>query len=820
MKVEFYRSLGEFVRSGRGRWVALAGAGVVATLIAISIVVPSLAEGRVLERLDRMGLAWTVGDTSVGFGGIVFEDVAIRSKGATAPLGRLARLKVGLSWLRALYNPRSALESVSMTDLVVDVDVEQLRELRSKRPASTPTSGTTEQTPLPPVLLERGRFKLRDSEGPLVDAELTSFSIADQAWKAELAKVEMGGGKVGEQLTLESVHASGPLLLRRPQLSLARVDSATLILAATRGSDDATPTNGVLVRRIRKVRSALKASPTATGTAIDDDTDSDAVDASADAAGAAATPLWTRDARLQLRGARVVDGAVSPKRPILEKLNLELLAEGDASLRVRGDGATATGGALLWDLLVTPRDAKIEGRLSLRDVPVALFTPVLPKLPFYELERTRVGANLAITGKGLESASVRGELSISELGFESERIAKAPVGPMSFTARGQATWTPARRELSNLRGEVAVGDARVLITGGLAWPQDAYRIDMKAEMPKTKCASALAIVPDGVLDDLAAVELKGDIKAKVEMHVDSADLDATKLDFDFDDKCKFVTLPEAMNLARFERPFVHRVLEPDDTVFEMETGPGTPAWTPMELISPFMVQAVVAHEDGRFFNHRGFAETEIGAALARNLKAKAFKFGASTITMQLVKNVFLHRDKLLSRKVQEALIVWWLEQQVDKKWILELYLNVIEYGTAVYGIRNAALHYFGVLPLQLTPAQAAFLATILPSPKAYDEQFAKGTITDSTKRKVTSFLQHMHERARIDDEALAYGLEELANFRFYDPAQPPPVPASVRGAALMPPFQLTPVEGWNTFDANGPIKAEEKVEDGSFGFSF
>ena len=516
----------------------------------------------------------------------------------------------------------------------------------------------------------------------------------------------------------------------------------------------------------------------------------------------------------------MLDGAVSPKRAILEKLNVELLAEGEASLRVKGDGATATGGSLLWDLQVTPRDAKVEGRLSLRDVPVALFTPVLPKLPFYELERTRVGANLAITGKGLESASVRGELSISELGFESERIAKAPVGPVSFTARGQATWTPARRELSNLRGEVVVGAARVLITGGLAWPDDAYRVDMKVEMPKTKCSSALAIVPDGVLDDLAAVELKGDIKAKVEMHVDSADLDATKLDFDFEDKCKFAALPEAMNLERFEHPFLHRVLEPDDTVFEMETGPGTPAWTPMEQISPFMVQAVVAHEDGRFFNHRGFAETEIGAALARNLKAKAFKFGASTITMQLVKNVFLHRDKLLSRKVQEALIVWWLEQQVGKKWILELYLNVIEYGTSIYGIRNASLHYFGVLPIHLTPAQAAFLATILPSPKAYDEQYAKGTITESTKRKVISFLQHMHERARIDDEALAYGLEELNNFHFYDPDMPPPVPAPMRGAALMPPFQLTPVEGWNTFDANGPIKPEEKVEDGSFGFSF
>ena len=100
----------------------------------------------------------------------------------------------------------------------------------------------------------------------------------------------------------------------------------------------------------------------------------------------------------------------------------------------------------------------------------------------------------------------------------------------------------------------------------------------------------------------------------------------------------------------------------------METGPGTPAWTPIELISPFMVQAVVAHEDGRFFTHHGFARArDRRGAVAQPQGARRFKFGASTITMQLVKNVFLHRDKLLARKVQEALIVWWLEQQWDKR---------------------------------------------------------------------------------------------------------------------------------------------------------
>ena len=799
MTDEIIRSLREFVGAGRGRWIAAGLGGLLLILVGLVAIVPGFAERKAAERLERLGLEWTVGKSSLHFGGLGFGDVVVKSKGASAPLARLKSVELKLGWTRALFRPREALDSVQLEGVDVDVDVEQLRKLRAN-PPRTVAAGEDEaarsQTALPAVSLQGARFTLRDEAGPLVSGELTRLTLAEGEWKAELGHVDLGS-KGGEQVELTGLNANGPLHGRRPQFALGTVDAATLTLNANK-SGDAPAANTGLVRRFKNVRAALRKSA---------DT--------SDSSGEKKTPLYTADARVELKRARVLDGAVTPKLPILDKLNVAVLAEGEASVRVKGEGETATGGGLQWDLHITPRDAKIEGRVALRDVPLALFTPVLPKLPFYELERTRVGANLAITGKGLESASVRGEFSITELGFESDRIAKAPVGPISFTARGQATWTPARRELSGLRGEVVVGAARVLITGGLAWPEDGYRVDLRADLPKTKCTSALELFPDGLLDELSGIELKGDIKAKVETHIDSADLDSTKLDFDFDDKCKFVTLPEAMNVTRFERPFVHRVLEPDETIFEMETGPGTPAWTPIDKISPFMVQAVVAHEDGRFFNHHGFAETEIGAALARNLKARAFKFGASTITMQLVKNVFLHRDKLLSRKFQEALIVWWLEQQVDKKWLLELYLNVIEYGTAIYGIRNASLHYFGILPLQLTPAQAAFLATILPSPKAYDDQYEKGTITESTKRKVASFLQHMRTRNRIDEEALAFGLEELETFRFYRPDQPPPVPPPVRGQAAAPPFQTEPVDGWSTYDSTQP-----KVEDGSFGFGF
>jgi monofunctional biosynthetic peptidoglycan transglycosylase len=171
----------------------------------------------------------------------------------------------------------------------------------------------------------------------------------------------------------------------------------------------------------------------------------------------------------------------------------------------------------------------------------------------------------------------------------------------------------------------------------------------------------------------------------------------------------------------------------------------------------------------------------------------------------------LHRDKLLSRKVQEAFIVWWLEQHWDKRRILEMYLNVIEYGPAIYGIRAASLHYFGQIPLDLTPAQAAFFASILPSPKTFHEHYEKGALSPSMKNRVAAFLQHLFSRQRIDEEALKFGLEELDTFKFYDPSQPPPAPPQIRGTAVPLPF-IRPGLGFDPWSTVGGAE-----ESGSFG---
>jgi hypothetical protein len=783
-------------RGGRWIWAWIILVAMVAALILSRIALPPLAESRIRGKLEPLGFQWTSGSSSVDFGSLSFEGVTIENKATRARVAQLGSLRVELSWLRALYSPRTAIEHIHAARVEVELELDELSELYAGRLASdtgsseAPGAAAPSDASSPTLTIEGARFSLRDLEGPLLVVDVPKAAVDGARWEAELARLELGSSS-GEFASFENIRGSGPRVGRRVQLGRLHVGAATLVWNLPE-SDESTRARQRLIDRMRNARAKLRREPS-TRVAADGER----------------TPLWTPDARFELRDARVLEGPGTSGPAILEQLDVDLLAEGDASIRVKGDGATPAEGSLSWNLHVTPSDAKVEGSVALRAVPLVLFTPVLPALPFHELEQTRVEADLAITGRGLESAAVRGELSISDLAFQSESLASSPVGPISFTARGQATWTPARRELSELRGELAMGAARVLLTGALAWPKDAYRVDLRAELPRVKCQAAFNVVPKGLLDELSTLELAGTIKAKVDVHVDSADLDATKIDFDFVDRCRFATVPEMLDVARFSRPFTHRVLEPDGTLFEKETGPGTADWTPIEEISPFVIQAVVASEDGRFFRHSGFAESQIGPALARNLEAHAFKFGASTITMQLVKNAFLQRDKLLARKGQEALIVWWLEQEVDKKWILELYLNLIEYAPAVYGIRNAALHYFGLLPIQLTPAQCAFLATVLPSPKAYDKQFTKGTLERSTKTRIAKFLRHMRARDRIDDEALAYGLEELAHFEFYDPKQPLPVPPPQRGAAQAPPFQEGPIEGWSTYDPATKVEGDD-----------
>jgi len=143
-------------------------------------------------------------------------------------------------------------------------------------------------------------------------------------------------------------------------------------------------------------------------------------------------------------------------------------------------------------------------------------------------------------------------------------------------------------------------------------------------------------------------------------------------------------------------------------------------WVPLSRISPSLRQAVVAAEDASFFTHEGFDWEGIKEAAKYNLEAGEFKRGGSTITQQLAKNLYLSSERSLFRKAREALITRSLEHHLTKERILELYLNVAEWGQGVYGAEAAARHHFQKSARDLTADEAAWLAAILPSPRRYD----------------------------------------------------------------------------------------------------
>lgn len=142
-------------------------------------------------------------------------------------------------------------------------------------------------------------------------------------------------------------------------------------------------------------------------------------------------------------------------------------------------------------------------------------------------------------------------------------------------------------------------------------------------------------------------------------------------------------------------------------------------WVPISAMSPYLVKAVIIAEDDKFWSHRGFDFDAIQKAIEKDIKEGKPKFGGSTISQQLVKNLYLTPTKNPLRKIKEAIITWRLEKTLSKKRILELYLNVAEWGVGIFGAEAASMRYFNKPSRDLDPLEAARLAAILPNPIKY-----------------------------------------------------------------------------------------------------
>jgi len=142
-------------------------------------------------------------------------------------------------------------------------------------------------------------------------------------------------------------------------------------------------------------------------------------------------------------------------------------------------------------------------------------------------------------------------------------------------------------------------------------------------------------------------------------------------------------------------------------------------WVPLSQVSPYVVKAVIIAEDDKFWSHDGFDFEAMQKALEKDLKHKKFKAGGSTISQQLAKNLFLSPSKNPMRKLKEAVLTWRLERTLSKKRIIEIYLNLVEWGDGLFGIEAAAQHYYGRPASDLSAVEASKLAAALPNPRRY-----------------------------------------------------------------------------------------------------
>ncbi len=253
----------------------------------------------------------------------------------------------------------------------------------------------------------------------------------------------------------------------------------------------------------------------------------------------------------------------------------------------------------------------------------------------------------------------------------------------------------------------------------------------RADFPAQRLFASL---PSALFRHVQGIQTEGDLSYDFLLDVDFNRLDSLRFHSDLRGHRFRIRNFGGSNLAKMSGEFEYTAYDGDCPVRTFAVGPSNPSFRSLDRISPLLREAIMQSEDGHFYYHQGFYPGAIQEALIYDLKVGRFARGGSSITMQLVKNVFLNKHKNIARKLEEALIVWLIESQhlTSKDRMYEVYLNIAEWGPRVYGASEASHFYFNKEPSDLTMEEAIFMASIIPRPKHFYWSFnPDGTLRES-----------------------------------------------------------------------------------------
>ncbi len=424
-----------------------------------------------------------------------------------------------------------------------------------------------------------------------------------------------------------------------------------------------------------------------------------------------------------------------------------------------------------------------EGDLGLHDVDKAML-------------EARGTTTLLADGSRLEWS---GLIKLSNIALTKSWLAHDPVSGLNLSLRGRGSAGVDGSYLRIEQGDLDVGKIRVELRGTLEQGiekdgKTAYKkLSLEGGVPLASCQSVLDSIPHGLAPLLEGMQMGGTFAVAGKLDLDTRNLDKMVARWNATNECRVTSVPADVSPRKFQQSWARQVLGVDGRPTTIQSGPGTLGWVPRDAISRHMETAVLICEDGAFFRHHGFDDEAIQNSLRENIKAGHFVRGASTISMQLAKNLYLPREKTVSRKLQEAVLTMLLEQELTKDQIMELYLNVIEFGPGLYGVGPAANYYFNTSASHLSLGQSLYLASILPNPKR--QYFgADGAVTPGWTAYLRKLMRIAVKIRRADARDLEEGLAEQVKFKvpyareIEDDEPEPADEASLPGAPPPPPM--------------------------------
>lgn len=286
---------------------------------------------------------------------------------------------------------------------------------------------------------------------------------------------------------------------------------------------------------------------------------------------------------------------------------------------------------------------------------------------------------------------------------------------------------------------------------------------MSLNKPLFEASILFNSLPNGLFDNFTGIKVSGQLSYHGYFKMDFATPDSLIFESDLKQQNFKIIKPGSTDFRKINETFEHHIFENDKEVKTIVLGTENPNFLPFEQIPVSLKNAILMSEDGWFFEHGGFSLGAFRESIIANVKTKRFARGGSTISMQLVKNLYLNRNKNIARKVEELLIVWMLERQkiTTKERMFEIYVNIIEWGPGIYGASEAARFYFNKEVSALTLEECIYLAAIIPSPKGFlflfnDDRSFKEYILNYYKLVLLRMVEHEKISQQEADAAIIH----------------------------------------------------------------